>query len=72
MASFIQKRLPAAYRARAAGEGEEPEIEGFFVWCTDRVNDDPTVQVAAKEWADAPAEHGRVAPHRRRSMAAAG
>ena len=40
VASFVQQRLPAVYRARAEGEGDEPEIEGFFARYADRVNDD--------------------------------
>ena len=63
VATFIEERLPAVYRARAEGKGEEPAVEGLFAWYADRVDDNPAVQAAAKEWADALAEHGWVAPH---------
>ncbi|MDA1062703.1 MAG: acyl-CoA dehydrogenase family protein [Chloroflexi bacterium] len=63
VATFIEERLPAVYRARAEGKGEEPAVEGLFAWYADRVDDNPAVQAAAREWADALAEHGWVAPH---------
>jgi len=56
---FITERLPRAYRERADSGGDE----GFLNWYTDRRSDRPEIQTAAKDWADALAEHGWVAPH---------
>ena len=64
VATFIQERLPAPYRERAEGKSDEgPSLEGLFAWYADRRHADERVRDAAKDWADALAEHGWVAPH---------
>ena len=61
VAAFIEEKLPAAYRERAASD--EPGGEGLFMWYGDRIHQDPAVRQAAQDWADALSEHGWVAPH---------
>ena len=58
VASFIEQRLPDYYK-RNKNVGEE----GLFGWYRDRRAEDPEARAAAKDWADALAERGWVAPH---------
>jgi alkylation response protein AidB-like acyl-CoA dehydrogenase len=54
--TLIQERLPERYRK----SGEDGERGG---WQSDRKSSDPVAQQAAKDWADALASKGWVAPH---------
>ena len=57
--SFIEERLPEYYRRRA----EEIDAAGEHDWQADLTIGDDAAQTAAKQWADALAEHGWAAPH---------
>ena len=61
VANFIRERLPAYYAER--GESVETAIAGPLTWYTDRASEDEEVRDAAKDWADALAERGWIAPH---------
>ena len=61
MANFIRERLPAYYAER--GDSVETAVAGPMTWYTDRASEDEEVRDAAKEWADALAERGWIAPH---------
>ena len=52
---FIRERLPAPYRERPPGAPDQ--------WVADRRSPDPERRAAAREWADALAGRGWVAPH---------
>jgi alkylation response protein AidB-like acyl-CoA dehydrogenase len=62
VAVFIGERLPAEYRRRAQSEADEGG-EGLFAWYADRVSARAEDREAAKQWADALAERGWIAPH---------
>ena len=57
VAAFIRDRLPAPLAAI-----ERPDVS-IYTWYEDLHSDDADVRDAAREWADALAERGWVAPH---------
>jgi len=57
-AKFIDERMPDYYK-RMKNVGEE----GLFGWYRDRKSENPEARKAAKDWADALAERGWIAPH---------
>ncbi|MBM4415264.1 MAG: hypothetical protein FJ035_03195 [Chloroflexi bacterium] len=63
VADFIRERLPAEYRRRAEATDDEGGGEGLFAWYADRVSERQVDRDAAKQWADALAERGWIAPH---------
>ncbi len=62
VATFIGERLPPEYRRRAAAV-DDGAGEGLFAWYADRISDKQEDRDAAKQWADALAERGWIAPH---------
>ncbi|MSQ36115.1 MAG: hypothetical protein EXR63_03090 [Dehalococcoidia bacterium] len=62
VATFIGERLPPEYRRRAAAV-DDGSGEGLFAWYADRISDKQEDRDAAKQWADALAERGWIAPH---------
>jgi alkylation response protein AidB-like acyl-CoA dehydrogenase len=74
--AFVQERLPERYRRMAEGMGEASNPDGGTApggfWQLDRKSDDPERQRAAKEWSQALASRGWVAPHWPREYGGAG
>ncbi len=61
---FIRERFPDNYPPDLdAEQSVEPEDIPGYNWPADRVSPDPERRAAAREWADALAERGWVAPH---------
>ena len=60
--TFIKERLPARYQSAADGSSNDAE-ELVGGWQADRKSDDEGRRNTAKQWADALAEKGWIAPH---------
>ena len=60
--TFIKERLPARYQSAADGSSNDAE-ELVGGWQADRKSDDEGRRNTAKQWADALADKGWIAPH---------
>ena len=62
--AFITERFPAAYLPDLDDEHSmEPEDVWGYNWAADRNSEDPARRDGARQWADALAEKGWIAPH---------